>query len=86
MTGDHYRKKIEQECDKFMDLFQLSHLDSAKYINEDQVDILVDLVGHTEDNRLSICAYRPAPFRFLFLVFSALPELISLTISLQIKL
>jgi protein O-GlcNAc transferase len=67
--GSEYRAIIEKGCDKFVDLFHLSALDSANCINEDQVDILVDLVGHTEDNRMAICAYRPAPVQAAYLGF-----------------
>jgi protein O-GlcNAc transferase len=67
--GSQYRKTIAQQCDKFVDLFDLSYLDSARCIYEDQVDILVDLVGHTENNRMGISAYRPAPVQVSYLGF-----------------
>lgn len=34
---------------------------AARLINEDKIDILVDLSGHSQDNALPIMAYRPAP-------------------------
>jgi len=48
--GSYYRMRIKQDCDKFVDLRNLSHADAAKCIYEDQVDILVDLKGHTKGN------------------------------------
>ena len=45
----------------------LSDREAAKQIHEDQVDILVDLMGHTGDSRLAICAYRPAPVQVTYL-------------------
>ncbi len=34
---------------------------AARMINEDKIDILVDLSGHSQDNALPVMAYRPAP-------------------------
>ena len=48
-------------ADGFRDLSALSALDAAKTIQEDEIDILVDLSGHTGNNALPILAYRPAP-------------------------
>jgi protein O-GlcNAc transferase len=64
--GSHIRTQIEQDCDKFVDL-GLNHADAARLIYEDQVDILVDLKGHTRDNRLEISAFRPAPVQVRYL-------------------
>ena len=65
--GGYYRERIQHDCDKFVDIRNLSHADAAKRIYEDQVDILVDLMGHTRDNRLEICALRPAPIQVRYL-------------------
>jgi protein O-GlcNAc transferase len=62
-----YRKKIEKECDRFIDLRTLSHADAASRIHGDHVDILVDLVGYMKANRLSIPALRPAPVQVRWL-------------------
>ncbi len=67
--GSHYRRKIKQDCDRFVELRGLSHLDAAKRISEDGTDILVDLKGHMKDNRLEICALRPAPVQVTYLGF-----------------
>jgi len=56
-----YREKIKTECDRFIDVRTLSHAEAAKRIYDDQVDILVDLVGYMKANRLCIPALRPAP-------------------------
>ena len=66
-NGSVYRKQIEQDCDKFVDLFPLKHAVSASQIYNDGVDILVDLVGHTTRNRLIIGAFRPAPVQVSYL-------------------
>lgn len=38
-----------------------SEQELAKLIREDGVDILVELTGHTANNRLGVMAQRPAP-------------------------
>lgn len=67
--ASRYRRQIERECDQFVDLTEVSYLDSATRIYEDEVDILVDLKGYTEGNRLGICALRPAPIQVTYLGF-----------------
>jgi protein O-GlcNAc transferase len=67
--GSEYRRRIMQDCDKFIDLNKVSHVESAKRIYEDGVDILIELTGHTKDGRLEICALRPAPIQGIYLGF-----------------
>ena len=68
--GSHHRQRIQQDCDRFADIRHLSHADAAKRIYEDGVHILVDLMGHTGgENRMEICALRPAPVQTTWLGF-----------------
>lgn len=46
---------------QFLDVTSLSDEELANRITTDQIDILIDLSGHTGGTRLSVCAYRPAP-------------------------
>jgi len=64
--GSYYRKRIEQDCDRFVDIRDMSHADAAGLIYKDEVDILVDLRGHTKGNRF-ISALRPAPIQVSYL-------------------
>ena len=68
---DHsnYRKQILEQSDQFIDIGELSHIDAARRIYADKVDILVDLKGHTQDARLGILACRPAPIQVHYLGF-----------------
>ncbi|MGE0086139.1 MAG: tetratricopeptide repeat protein [Desulfococcaceae bacterium] len=65
--GSHYRKQIEKDCDRFVDIYDRNHMESAQSIHADQIDILVDLKGYTKGNRLEICAFRPAPVQVTYL-------------------
>lgn len=64
-----YRKKLIQYSDAFFDLSKLSDYEAAQKIYNAGTDILVDLMGHTQDSRLGICAYRPAPIQVTYLGF-----------------
>jgi predicted O-linked N-acetylglucosamine transferase (SPINDLY family) len=56
---------VTEECraavDRWVDAWQLSDDKLADRIEADQVDILIDVSGHTADNRLRVFARKPAP-------------------------
>ncbi|MCK5680982.1 tetratricopeptide repeat protein, partial [bacterium] len=62
-----YRQQISKDCDRFVDLNKLNDYDCAKKIHADKIDILIELMGHTRENRLGIMAYRPAPIQVSYL-------------------
>ena len=45
------------------DVVHLSELNLARLIRKDKVDVLVELTGHTANNRLAAVAMRPAPIQ-----------------------
>lgn len=67
--GSYYRKKVESESDKFIDLVNVGVVEGAKIIHEDNIDILVDLVGFTGDAKPEVLALRPAPIQVSYLGF-----------------
>jgi len=67
--GSEYRKQIIEFSDEFVDILEMSDIEAARKIAADQIDILVDLKGYTKDNRLEICALRPAPIQVTYLGF-----------------
>ena len=67
--GSYYRTQIQHDCDEFVDISSLSYDAAARCIYEDQIDILVDLKGYTQGNRIAICALRPAPVQVCYLGF-----------------
>jgi protein O-GlcNAc transferase len=65
--SSRYRNQIMEESDQFSDIRDCSHIEAAKRIYADGVDILVDLKGHTKGARLGILACRPAPIQVHYL-------------------
>ncbi len=64
-----YRKRIENDCDAFVDIRDCSTIEAARRIRDDGIDILVDLKGYTKGHRLEVCALRPAPVQVTYLGF-----------------
>jgi protein O-GlcNAc transferase len=60
-SEDAYRKRVKQGCEHFHDLQRLDNIEAARQIANDEIDILVDLSGHTGHARPAITALRPAP-------------------------
>ena len=63
------RTRVESAIEHFIDTRSMSSLDMARRIADDQIDVLIDLKGHTSGNRLEVLAYRPAPVQATFLAF-----------------
>jgi predicted O-linked N-acetylglucosamine transferase (SPINDLY family) len=61
------RARLVRAFDQFHDVQSESDLDVAKLLNELQVDIAVDLNGHTRYARPGILAHRPAPVQASYL-------------------
>lgn len=59
--GDSVTRRLQSKADHWMKCHQASDAALAQRIQEDKIDILVDLSGHTAGNRLPVFAMRPAP-------------------------
>jgi len=64
---DAYRKAVLQYCDSFINISKINDYQATTRIYNDKIDILIDLKGHTQGNRLGICAYHPAPIQINYL-------------------
>lgn len=51
----------------FRDIVLLSDRDAALMIQNDELDLLIDLAGHTSKTRLPVLAYKPAPIQLSYL-------------------
>ena len=67
--GGAMRAQLVSAFDRFTDVDALSHRDAAARIRADEIDILVDLKGHTHRARPKILAFRPAPVQVNYLGF-----------------
>jgi predicted O-linked N-acetylglucosamine transferase (SPINDLY family) len=65
------RGRLERAFARFVDLRPFSNSAAAAAIHADQIDILVDLKGHTRDARTEIVAMRPAPIQASYMGFPA---------------
>ncbi len=67
--GSRHRSEIAKNCDCFADIRTMNSTDAVHTIYNDGLDILVDLMGHTSNNRMHLCAARPAPIQAAYLGF-----------------
>lgn len=65
--GGPERQKLAADCDSFRDIHNFTPLESARQIQQDQIDILIDLAGYTDYACPEIFALRPAPIQVNYL-------------------
>jgi protein O-GlcNAc transferase len=58
---DEITENFRQAASMWRPIFDLRDEQVAKLIRDDEIDILVDLSGHTAENRLLVFARKPAP-------------------------
>jgi predicted O-linked N-acetylglucosamine transferase (SPINDLY family) len=61
--ADELTQIFRSTADRWRDVFQLPDDEFCKQIQADQIDILVDLSGHSTGNRLGVFARKPAPIQ-----------------------
>ncbi|MEA3640878.1 MAG: tetratricopeptide repeat protein [Lamprobacter sp.] len=65
--ADGVTARIKSMVDDWREVHDLRAADVAELILADDVDILVDLAGHTSGNRLDVLALKPAPVQVTYL-------------------
>jgi predicted O-linked N-acetylglucosamine transferase (SPINDLY family) len=65
------RARLKSGVDRFIDVNDQSDADVAKLLRALEVDIVVDLMGHTEDARTAVLARRPSPIQVNYLGYAA---------------
>lgn len=56
-----YKDAIKSCCDKFIDIGSTANTELARLLYNDNIDILIDLNGHTGQSRLEALCLKPAP-------------------------
>ena len=66
-TSDEFTERMKPKFDMFRGIYQVCDDTVAEMIEQDKIDILVDLAGHTKGNRLLVLAKKPAPIQVTYL-------------------
>ena len=66
-AGDAMTERIRSAADKWRAVYRMTDDELAGLIAEDGIDVLVELSGHTSDNRLGMLARRVAPIQMTYL-------------------
>ena len=69
-SPDQITERLKSKFDHYRDICGVNDETAAGIIEQDQIDILVDLGGHTDNSRLLVLAYKPAPIQVTYLGYS----------------
>ena len=64
---DEITSRVKTKFSGYRNIYGVSAEESAEIIKSDHIDILVDLNGHSRDNRLDVFAMKPAPVTVTYL-------------------
>lgn len=69
--GDPVYESIRKAIPRWCKVEEMSDEELAHRIRRDRIDVLVDLTGHTANNRLGVFAFKPAPVAVTWLGYFA---------------
>lgn len=67
LRADNTTQRLKELVNGWHDVAQISDAELAERIRRDNIDILIDLAGHTARNRLRMFALKPAPVQITYL-------------------
>jgi len=65
--ADKISALIQAQCHGWRQIYEMDDETLVRQIGEDRIDILIDLSGHTGENRLPALAWKPAPVQATWL-------------------
>ena len=68
---DDFSDQLKNSCDQWIELRYYTDEEIARMLADQQLDIIVDLAGHTADQRLRPLTARPAPIQLSYLGYPA---------------
>ena len=75
---DDLTSRIKKHFNEWIPIYGKSDFEAAQIINNSKVHVLIDLSGHTANNRLPVFSYKPAPIQASWLGYFAttgIPEI-----------
>lgn len=69
-TGSAMELRMRNAFDHFYDASEAADAEIAMRLREREIDIVVDLTGHTRNGRMGVLAHRPAPVQINYLGFT----------------
>lgn len=77
--NDEWTARFRKASDHWMDCLQMNDRELAEQIRSDEIDVLIDLAGHTENNRLLVFARKPAPVQVTWMGYVTTTGLSAMT-------
>ena len=71
LQRDEVTKRIQEHADQWRNIVGMSDDQAVKLIKRDAIDILIDLTGHTANNRFFVFARKPAPIQVSWIGYLA---------------
>ena len=78
-VADAATARLRASADGWREIHGLDDAAAERLIREDRIDVLVDLNGHTDENRLALFARRPAPVEVSYLGYPGTSGLRAIT-------
>lgn len=64
-------ERMKKSVDHWRDIYPLKEPDAREVIMNDEIDILIDVAGHTSHNKLGVFSLRAAPIQITWLGYTA---------------